>query len=599
MKRASRSHVAALVIAGGALVCGCSVDDGDDGLLPLVEQVDHLEDFRPQFHFTPLSGWMNDPNGLVRVGDTWHLYHQYIPGEYVVDRMDWGHAVSDDLVHWTYMPSAIGTNPDLGMAYSGSAVVDSGNTSGLCGSDPLECVLAFFTHSQMLGGDQKQSLAVSHDGGMTFSEYESNPIMPNPGKADFRDPKVFLYDGSLDDGVVHAPRAARAEDGPLPEKWVMALAEGDRIGFYTSARLLEWQPLSSIVNPLEWTGDWECPDLIRMPVENEPGIHKWVLLVSVFDGAPWDGSGVQYIVGDFDGYTFTPDDDMTTRRWLDHGWDFYAAQSFSNVPADDGRVVIMAWMNSWKYALGIPAMPWQGTMAFPRSLTLTRMVDGSYALMQAPVDELASLRRGVAADFENLPLYRDVNMLNGEASSFMYRPVYSSDTGLYEIDVTGPRHSDWKLLIVSTDVAPSPEALTGRTTTVASMMNTRVSVGIKDGSLVIDRGNALCDGCPSNMGMYYAAELTGAQDLAAAGLPADKVSLKILADHSSVEVFADGGRTTMTALTFLPGPGWSIVLEAYDETLEKDVIIDRITVQELLSAWGVDDRAGASAAATQ
>lgn len=584
-----------------AVFCACGDGVPDDTLLPAGIQTDHLETFRPQLHYTPESGWMNDPNGLVRVGETWNLYHQYIPGEYVIDRMNWGHATSKDLLHWEYQPVALQTDPVLGMAYSGSAIVDEGNISGLCGDDTAQCVLAFFTHSLMLGGDQKQSVAVSNDGGLTFAGYESNPIMPNPGMANFRDPKVFLYDGSLADApATTAPAKRIPPEGPLPTSWIMALAQGRQIGLYTSGNLLEWQPLSTLDNDNTWAGGvWECPDLIRMEVENEPGAFRWLLITGVFSGAPWEGSGVQYMIGSFDGYTFTPDGDLVEPRWLDHGWDFYAAQSFSNVPTSDGRHVMMAWMNNWKYALGIPAMPWQGAMAFPRQLSLTKEGDGAYTILQAPVDELSSLRRGKVVDLRDIELQRLTYMATGEPSDYLYEFIYSSDTGLYEIDLTGPRDGNWNIQIASAGPLATQEAATittehrsastSREAAVAPAHNAVVMVGIRDGSLFIDRGNALCDTCPSNMGMHYSTELAKTADLATAGLATDTVTMKIIVDHSSIEVFADGGRTTMTALAFLPGPKWDISMEAWDETTSGDVTIDSLEIHELMSIWARPD----------
>ena len=574
----------------GAVLGGCATGEagpgdvlsGDlaavDAMLPPGTQVDHLESCRPQFHYTPETGWMNDPNGLIRVGDTWHLFHQYIPGEYVINEMNWGHAISTDLLRWEYRPVALHTSETLGMAYSGSAILDVENVSGLCG-DSTACVLAFFTHSLMLGGDQKQSLAYSVDGGMTFAEYEGNPIMPNPGIANFRDPKVFLYDGAAAQAVDNA--------GPVADKWVMALAQGRQVGFYTSGDLIEWQPMSVLDNDESWPGGvWECPDLFIMPVENEPGAYKWVLVVGVFDGAPWLGSGVQYIVGSFDGEAFTPDAGQSEPRWLDTGWDFYAAQSFSNVPADDGRRIIIAWMNNWRYALNIPAMPWQGTMTFPRQLSLLRDGDAGYRLLQAPVDELATLRRGVAIDMTDVivPQLAGQDPADPPLPGHMF--LYRSETGLFEIDVTGPRDKDWRVQIGTSGAASSDTE--GMVTGSASAMpghQHAAQIGIEEGYLFIDRGNALCDGCPSGMGRHYSSELASARPADDTGGAPETVTVKILVDRSSVEVFADNGRVTMTALAFLPGPSWDITLQTFASSPADVVQFSEVKVTELFSIW--------------
>ncbi|HPV05071.1 MAG TPA: glycoside hydrolase family 32 protein [Myxococcota bacterium] len=564
-------------LAGIIVISGCGgAGDTSDELLPPGTQTTHLETYRPQLHYTPAYGWMNDPNGLILHRGTWHMYHQYIPGEYVIDRMNWGHATSTDLVRWEYRPVAISTNPELGMAYSGSAIADPDNTTGLCTGDPADCILAFFTHSLMLGGDQKQSLAASSDGGLTFVEYGDNPIMANPGKTNFRDPKVFMFDESQ-------ARARASRIGPVATQWNMVLAQGKQIGLYVSGNLIEWQPLSTFDNNPDWTGGvWECPDLFRMPVQDEPGAFKWVLITSVFDGAPWDGSGVMYFTGDFDGTTFTPDDPDLMPRWLDHGPDFYAAQTFANVPDSDGRRILIAWMNNWKYAMGIPAMPWQGAMAIPRQLNLVRDGDGTLTLTQAPVSEFKSLRRGRVVELTDIT--------SGSAAL----PVHSSDTGMYEIDITAPRWDKWSIGIASMTALMQPDGAEMDPMPITE--NARVEIGIDNGILSIDRTGAICDECPASMERIFTAILetglygdgTALSPHKAGLIQADYlVTLKIIVDRSGVEVFADDGRTTMTAQAFLPGPAFTVTLETPEATPDRPVIFDSIDLYELFSIWAV------------
>lgn len=572
--------IATVLTLTSALLACAGLEPGDK-LLPPGVQTTHLETYRPQLHYTPQSGWMNDPNGLIWHDGTWHMFHQYIPGEYVIDQMNWGHATSTDLVHWTYRPMAITTNPDLGLAYSGSTIADPDNVTGLCTGDTADCVLAFFTHSLMLGGDQKQSLAVSSDGGMTFVEYDGNPVMPNPGMTNFRDPKVFMYDAAM----AAAPMTDRI--APISTQWNMILAQGKQLGIYVSGNLVEWQPLSTIDNIDTWSGGvWECPDLFRMPVENDPGTFKWVLMVSVFDGAPWDGSGVMYFTGDFDGTTFTPDDPDLTPRWLDKGPDFYAAQTFSNVPDSDGRRVLVAWMNNWKYALGIPARPWQGAMAIPRQLSLIRDADGTFTITQMPVEEFIGLRRGRVTSMKSL------------ASKSVEHPLYSSDSGIYEIEITAPRWDRWAIRIASSsDSAEAGEHLTNQAAApIPTTENAVVRIGIDHGVLSVDRTDAGCGDCPASMKTTYSAELdTGIYGAGPEALVQDPVhrlvqadylvTLRLLVDHSGIEVFADGGRTTMTAQAFLPGPTFSIFFETPDATADAPLTAESIEVHELFSIW--------------
>ena len=111
----------------------------------LLAQEPYNEPWRPQFHFTPPKNFMNDPNGLVYYKGEYHLFYQYNPQGTEWGHMSWGHAVSADMLHWKNLPLAIAEVPGQYMIYSGSAVVDWHNASGLCVSadsrDP-SCLIA-------------------------------------------------------------------------------------------------------------------------------------------------------------------------------------------------------------------------------------------------------------------------------------------------------------------------------------------------------------------------------------------------------------------------------------------------------------------------
>ena len=145
----------------------------------------------------------------------------------------------------------------------------------------------------------------------------------------------------------------------------MVLAAGDEVALFRSHRPVEWQPCSTFGRGHgAHGGAWETPDLFELPVQGT-GEPRWVLVVSVLGGGPAGGTGTQYFVGDFDGATFTPDDPAGSVRWVDHGADFYAPQSWSDAP--DGRRIWLAWMSNWAYARTTPAATWRGTMtAAPR-----------------------------------------------------------------------------------------------------------------------------------------------------------------------------------------------------------------------------------------
>jgi beta-fructofuranosidase/levanase/fructan beta-fructosidase len=248
----------------------------------------YQEPYRPQFHFSPDSMWMNDPNGMVYYEGEYHLFYQYHPHSNVWGPMHWGHAVSEDLVHWEHLPIALYPDDSLGTIFSGSAVVDWNNTSGLGTQGDPPLVAIFTLHDAQGEADnrndfQTQGIAYSHDKGRTWTHYEGNPVIPNPGIRDFRDPKVFWHEES--------------------EAWVMVLAARDQIMIYRSPNLIDWTLASTFGEHIgNHGGVWECPDLFELTAED--GTSRWMMIVSIGSGGPNMGSATQYFLGDFDGKTF-------------------------------------------------------------------------------------------------------------------------------------------------------------------------------------------------------------------------------------------------------------------------------------------------------
>ena len=334
--------------------------------------------YRPNFHFTPKANWMNDPNGMFYLNGTYHLYYQYYPDGNVWGPMHWGHATSTNMIAWEEQPIAIYPD-DLGLIFSGSAVVDVNNTSGF-GKDGIVPIVAMYTYHNMKGeqaGDldfQTQAIAYSLDEGMTWVKYDKNPVIPNSGIKDFRDPKV-IWD------VDHS-------------KWIMTLAAGDKVLFYSSLNLRDWILESSFGAAFgQHDGMWECPDLFPIKVSGQDET-KWVLLVSINPAAPNGGSGTQYFVGDFDGQKFTLDTDFKQQLqqdsavWLDYGRDNYAGVTWSNIPKKDGRKLFIGWMSNWEYARDVPTETWRSAMTIPRELKLKKN-EKEFVLSSAPVTELS------------------------------------------------------------------------------------------------------------------------------------------------------------------------------------------------------------------
>ena len=346
-------HFFSLVMAAAmtaVAITGCGKDDDHkQDYNPLIDdptpeqpstptdpqpQSNYSELYRPQIHFTPAKNWMNDPNGMVYVDGTWHLFYQYNPQGNDWGNMSWGHATSTDLVHWSEQPVAL-TRDELGDIFSGSCVIDKDNTAGF----GANAMVAIYTSAS---GAQQQSIAYSTDGGKSFTRYSGNPVIKNDDD-NLRDPKVFWHEGS--------------------KQWVMTLAKGWKMGveFYTSPDLKNWTHQSTFFTELSGRPSlqWECPDLIQLG-------EKWVLLVSVNPGGPILGSGSMYFVGDFDGKTFTADA-LDYPLWLDYGMDNYAGVTWSNTGS---RKVMIGWMNNWQYAGAVPCSPWRSAMTLPRELKL-------------------------------------------------------------------------------------------------------------------------------------------------------------------------------------------------------------------------------------
>ena len=321
--------------------------------------------FRPVYHHTPLYGWMNDANGLVYKDGEYHLYFQYNPYGSVWGNMHWGHSVSKDLVHWEHLDPAIARDT-LGHIFSGSSIVDQENTAGYGEGS----ILAFYTSASDKNG-QIQCLAYSNDNGRTFTKYENNPVLrPSGGLKDFRDPKVFRYEPE--------------------DKWVMIVSADKEMRFYDSKNLKDWNYMSNFgegygVQPCQF----ECPDMVELPVDGDLNRKKWALIVNVNPGCYFGGSATQYFTGDFDGMKFSCDSQPNVTKWLDWGKDHYATVCFSNT---GDRVIAVPWMSNWQYCNIVPTKQFRSANALPRELGLYTQ-DGEVYLSAAPVTEIKALRK--------------------------------------------------------------------------------------------------------------------------------------------------------------------------------------------------------------
>ena len=304
--------------------------------------------YKPIFHFSPHRNWMNDPNGLVYLNGTYHLFFQYNPEGNDWGNMSWGHATSTDLLSWTEHDLALPYTPEE-QIFSGSIVVDHNNTTGFgqAGIAPLVAIYTRVTSH----GVQAQALASSLDQGATWTKYHANPVLDRNSTA-FRDPKVF-----------------RAQDRHGQERWVMVAVEAEHrtLFIYSSHNLINWT-YESTFGPFGDDGVvWECPDLFPTNTNEDPSEQKWVLIIST-NKVPDPDSAAFYFTGTFDGHAFVADDPEVWRP-LDYGRDFYAAVSFANTPGEER--IILGWANNWQYAADTPTHPWRGAMTLPRHLKFT------------------------------------------------------------------------------------------------------------------------------------------------------------------------------------------------------------------------------------
>ncbi len=491
--------------------------------LPAQDSYD--QPWRPQYHFTPPHNFMNDPNGMVFYKGEYHLFYQYNPEGNVWGHMSWGHAISTDMVHWRNLPVAIPEDPKY-MAYSGSAVVDWNNSSGLCKNpDPQDrsCLIAIYAAAYK--DRQKQHIAFSNDHGRTWTNYSGNPVV-DLDAPDFRDPKVFWYEPQ--------------------KKWVMVavLADQRQAVFLDSSDLKKWTVRSKFSPAGDDTGQWECPDLLELPVEGTRDT-KWVLIINRNPGASAGGTGVRYIVGSFDGKQFTDYTSPKTKLWADYGKDFYATNSFNEMPASDGRKIWMGWTSNWLYAKDEPTVLWRGAQSIPRTLTLRRTAAG-IILIQRPVTELQSLR-GQPFQIENASV-QDANRKITEAA--LKGETYEIEA---EFDTQNTEEIGFRL---------------------RKGENAETVAGVLPASktLFVDRTHSGDVAFSKDFSGRFTATLESSK----------RIKLHIFVDRSSVEVFANDGEKVMTDRIYPPPDSGAI--ELYSRGNGGTVV--SLKIWQLASIWG-------------
>ena len=482
--------------------------------------------YRPSYHFTPLYGWMNDPNGMVYKDGEYHLYFQYNPYGSKWGNMHWGHAVSKDLVHWEHLDPAIARDP-VGHIFSGSSVIDKKNTAGF-GKD---AIIAIYTNNSV-NHDEVQCIAYSNDNGRTFTKYEGNPVLtPFDGLKDFRDPKVFWY-----------------EKGKC---WYMIVSADKEMRLYKSKNLKKWNYVSAFGKGIgQQPCQYECPDFFQLPVNGDKKKMKWVMTMNINPGCWFGGSATEYFVGDFDGKKFTCPDAHDV-KWLDWGKDHYATVTFSNT---GDRVLGITWMSNWQYANLTPFKQNRGANGLPRELKLYEK-NGKYYISEDVAPEVYALRK----DTKNVA---DASV----AGEKMLAGVAANMEGAFEIEA---------------DVTPDANGIAGIEISNNKRERTLIYFDMKQGKVVMDRTESgLTDF--GKQAVPHDIELAWDKQLAAEGKQPARITnsinykndfalatwaplslcedgkktyhVDIFVDKSSVELFVDGGRIAMTNLVFPVAP---------------------------------------------
>lgn len=502
----------------------------------VVSNKETLEDqlYRPHFHFTPQKGWMNDPNGMFFANGYYHLFYQYYPNDIVWGPMHWGHATSKDLIKWEEQSIAIYPDKEK-YIFSGSAVVDVNNTSGLGKGKNAPIVAIYTLHDMVKEKESKidveqQDIAFSNDNGVTWQKFdEGNPVIKNPGIRDFRDPKV-TWD------TAH-------------KQWVMALAAQDRNQFYKSSDLKNWEYLSDFGKNIGAHGGvWECPDFFEIKVQgtNET---KWVLIQSLNPGGANGGSGTQYFIGDFDGKTFTLDANFAQKVetqkaiWLDYGKDNYAGVTWNNIPDADGRKLFIGWMSNWDYAQVVPTKAWRSSMTIPREIQLIKK-GNDYSLSSNPVTEINKYIAKTRTK-KSLKAKGSLSLLQGE-----------------NIDLTQA--------IVAFDL----KNLKQDTYTIALSNKAgeifKFGIDNKENYLFINRSKAgKIDFSEKFASTISKAPLNGSQT---------EASFKIILDKTSIEIFYNDGEKVMTEIFFLTTPFTEIFANSNQEIEVSNLKIDQLKI---------------------
>ncbi|MFD2616025.1 glycoside hydrolase family 32 protein [Terrilactibacillus laevilacticus] len=463
----------------------------------------HKPTYRATYHFTAPDQWMNDPQRPIYLDGKYHYYYLYNRDYPNGNGTEWRHATSKDLVHWKDEGIAIPkyTNKN-GDPWTGSFVVDQNNTAGF----GKGAFIAIVTQPSADGGKQEQYLWYSTDKGKSFKSYRDDPVMPNPGTKDFRDPKI-IWDAQ-------------------ESKWVLLMAEGSKIGFYESRNLKDWRYTGAFTT--QNIGIVECPDLYQMKTND--GTYKWILGVSANGKSIGKPNTYAYWIGDFTGSGFNTD--QTVPKWLDHGFDWYGGVTFESGKKSEKftKRYAIAWMNNWDYPNETPTRVegFNGFNSVVRQIQLKQVGSHDYSLVSQPISSLKKLT------------YR--------TDSFDEIKVKGSKT----LRASGDAYQ------LDTDISWSEAKNIGIRLRESKDKLRHIDVGIfpQGGYSYVNRGST---DQPDKSHKYV-------ESRAAFDKNKHNVHLKILVDKTSIEVFIDDGQVVHSSEVFAPLEDRGISLFSDDGT---------------------------------
>ncbi|XP_054153378.1 levanase-like [Oppia nitens] len=501
-------------------------------LLIGLNNCEYDEDYRQQIHYSVPKGWTNDPNGLVYYKDTYHLFYQYCLGlSPDGGKMHWGHAISKDLFHWQNLPIAL--YPQVGgreSIWSGSAIVDVNNVTGFAAPGAVnKTMIAFFSGFNDTDGIQDQWLAYSADEGLTWKYYDSNPVIPNPTKLrDYRDPKVLQF----------------------KDHYALIFAAGNHVNLYKSYNLKVWQFIQEFgAGQGSHESVWECPDLYPLNVTiNGTIVEKWILTVNL-------NSKTQYFVGTFDGKQYRNDNSPDTVQWLDYGADNYAGVTYNTVP-NNGRRVFIGWSVNPGYAVAVPTNPWRGGMTVPRELSLVKTTDNKLRLAALPVPEISNIVQNTTI--------------------ILVKPLKPNET----LNLNADQNIKSRLLDIELEVDMSSGRLNADKFGLQFKGSKDVLRVYFDGSgnkFVVDRNST---------GRHEFSKSFVLKSEGPRLTTGSVITMRLVLDVASVELFADNGLTTITDTFYSTDSLNTNINLFYESTIGTSVLkVNRVYIRQLNSVW--------------